>query len=48
MAARSREVDSLALITGWRATARIKADHAQDEQALQPTSGDLGPFEVTP
>jgi hypothetical protein len=36
------------VITGWRATARIKADGAQYEQALRPTSGDLGPVEVTP
>jgi hypothetical protein len=36
------------VITGWRATARIKADRAQYEQALRPTSGDFGPVEVTP
>jgi hypothetical protein len=36
------------VITGWRATARIKADPAQYEEALQPTSGDFGPVEVTP
>ena len=36
------------VITGWRATAWIKADQAQYEQALRPTSGDLGSVEVTP
>jgi hypothetical protein len=35
------------VITGWRATARIKAEQAQYEEALQPTSGDFGPAEVT-
>ncbi|MEO3822686.1 hypothetical protein [Actinomadura sp. B10D3] len=36
------------VITGWRATARIKADGTQHEEALRPTSGDFGPVEVTP
>jgi hypothetical protein len=36
------------VITGWRATARVKADPAQYEEALRPTSGDFGPVEVTP
>jgi hypothetical protein len=36
------------VITGWRATARIKADRAHYEEALRPTSGDFGPVEVTP
>ena len=36
------------VVTGWRATARIKADGEQDQTALQPTSGDFGQVEVTP
>ncbi|GAA2109885.1 hypothetical protein [Actinomadura alba] len=36
------------VITGWRATARIKADRAQYEEALRPTSGDFGRVEVAP
>jgi len=36
------------VITAWRATARIKGDPAQYEEALRPTSGDFGPVEVTP
>jgi hypothetical protein len=36
------------VITGWRATARIKADPRQYEHALRPTSGDFGSVEVTP
>ncbi|WP_412519929.1 hypothetical protein K8Z49_18120 [Actinomadura madurae] len=36
------------VITGWRATARIKADGTQHEEALRPTSGDFGPVKVTP
>jgi hypothetical protein len=34
------------VITGLRATARIKADRAQYEEALRPASGDFGPVEV--
>lgn len=41
--ANAREV-----ITGWRATARIKADRAPSEEALRPSSGDFGTVEVTP
>jgi hypothetical protein len=36
------------VITGWRATARIKADRTQYEEALRPTSGDFGRVEVAP
>jgi hypothetical protein len=36
------------VITGWRATARVKADRAQYEEALRPTSGDFGRVEVMP
>ncbi|MFB4308327.1 hypothetical protein [Actinomadura sp. GTD37] len=36
------------VITSWRATARIRADRTQHEEALRPTSGDFGPVEVTP
>lgn len=36
------------VIVGWRATARIKADREQYEEALRPTSGDFGRVEVTP
>jgi hypothetical protein len=36
------------VIAGWRATARIKADPSQHEEALRPTSGDFGAAEVTP
>jgi hypothetical protein len=36
------------VIVGWRATARIKADQEQYEEALRPTDGDFGPVEVTP
>lgn len=32
-----------AVIAGWRATARIKADPHQHAQALVPTEGDFGP-----
>jgi hypothetical protein len=34
-------------ITGWRATARIKADPAHYAQARTATSGDFGPVEVS-
>jgi hypothetical protein len=34
------------VIAGWRATARIKADPVQYEQALAPTEGDFGPVEA--
>jgi hypothetical protein len=34
------------VIAGWRATARIKADPGQYEQALAPTEGDFGPVEA--
>jgi hypothetical protein len=34
------------VIAGWRATARIKADASQYEQALAPTDGDFGPVEA--
>jgi hypothetical protein len=34
------------VIAGWRATARIKADKSQYEQALAPTEGDFGPVEA--
>jgi hypothetical protein len=34
------------VITGWRATARIKADPGQYQQALAPTEGDFGPVEA--
>jgi hypothetical protein len=30
-------------MTGWRATARIKADARQYARALAPTEGDFGP-----
>lgn len=36
------------VVTAWRATARIKADRADHEQAVRPTSGDFGPVDVTP
>ncbi|MFG2091420.1 MULTISPECIES: hypothetical protein [unclassified Spirillospora] len=36
------------VIAGWRATARIKADPRQYEDAVRPTSGDFGPVEVHP
>jgi hypothetical protein len=36
------------VIAGWRATARIKADPQQSEEAVRPTSGDFGPVEVRP
>lgn len=36
------------VIMGWRATARIKADPQQHEDAVRPTSGDFGPVEVRP
>ncbi|MEU6749398.1 DUF6247 family protein [Spirillospora sp. NPDC046719] len=36
------------VITGWRATARIKADPQQHEDAAKPTRGDFGPVEVRP
>jgi hypothetical protein len=36
------------VITGWRATARIKADKSQHALALAPTEGDFGPVEATP
>ncbi|MGH3374043.1 MAG: hypothetical protein ACRDP6_04845 [Actinoallomurus sp.] len=42
------DVNAQEVITGWRATARIKGDPAQYEEALRPTSGDFGPVEVTP
>jgi len=34
------------VIAGWRATARIKADPSQYEQALAPTEGDFGSVEA--
>lgn len=34
------------VIAGWRATARIKADSSQYQQALAPTEGDYGPAEA--
>jgi hypothetical protein len=34
------------VVAGWRATARIKADKREYEQALVQTEGDLGPVEV--
>jgi len=34
------------VIAGWQATARIKADPSQYEQALAPTEGDFGPVEA--
>lgn len=34
------------VITGWRATARIKADKSLYAQALAPTEGDFGPVEA--
>ncbi|GAA1900648.1 hypothetical protein GCM10009736_81290 [Actinomadura bangladeshensis] len=36
------------VITGWRATARIKADPQQHADAVRPTSGDFGQVEVHP
>jgi hypothetical protein len=45
-AAELDEVSAQEVITAWRATARIKADPAQYEEALRPTSGDFGPVEV--
>jgi hypothetical protein len=36
------------VIVGWRATARIKADPQQREDAAKPTSGDFGAVEVHP
>ncbi|MEV7801362.1 hypothetical protein AB0O28_00245 [Microbispora sp. NPDC088329] len=43
------DLDSRAeeVIVGWRATARIKADPAEDANARKPTSGDFGPVEVS-
>ncbi|MEV0162924.1 hypothetical protein [Nonomuraea fuscirosea] len=35
------------VIMGWRATARIKADPAHYAEARKPTSGDLGPVQLT-
>jgi hypothetical protein len=34
------------VVAGWRATARIKADHSEYARALQETAGDFGPVEV--
>lgn len=34
------------VIVGWRATARIKADPGQYEDAVRPTAGDFGPAEA--
>ncbi|WP_433331999.1 hypothetical protein [Spirillospora sp. CA-294931] len=44
------ELDASAqeVVTGWRATARIKADPTEYEEARRPTSGDFGSVEVTP
>lgn len=42
------ETNAQEVITGWRATARIKADSSQYAEALQATSGDFGPVEATP
>jgi hypothetical protein len=42
------DVNAHEVIVGWRATARIKADQEQYEEALRPTDGDFGPVEVTP
>ncbi|REE96775.1 hypothetical protein [Thermomonospora umbrina] len=36
------------VITGWRATARIKADRTEHEKALRPTTGDFGEVRATP
>lgn len=36
------------VVSGWRATARIKADPQQHEDAVRPTSGDFGPVDVHP
>lgn len=36
------------VVAGWRATARIKADPEQHEEAVRPTGGDFGPVEVIP
>ncbi|MEW2359000.1 hypothetical protein [Spirillospora sp. NPDC029432] len=36
------------VIIGWRATARIKADPEQLEEATRPTTGDFGPVDVAP
>ncbi|MEU4515781.1 hypothetical protein AB0G05_40345 [Nonomuraea wenchangensis] len=35
------------VITGWRATARIKADPVQYADARKATSGDFGPVQVS-
>jgi hypothetical protein len=35
------------VIAGWRATARIKADPANYDQARKATRGDFGPVEVS-
>ena len=40
------DVTAHEVITGWRATARIKADSDLYAQALAPTEGDFGPVEV--
>jgi hypothetical protein len=40
------DVTAREVITGWRATARIKADADLYAQALAPTEGDFGPVEV--
>lgn len=36
------------VISGWRATARIKADPQQHADAVRPTGGDFGQVEVHP
>lgn len=41
------DVTTQEVITGWRATARIKADPARYAQAREATSGDFGPVEVS-
>lgn len=40
------DVTAREVISGWRATARIKADRDLYAQALAPTDGDFGPVEV--
>ncbi|MFG1997713.1 hypothetical protein ACGFNU_01040 [Spirillospora sp. NPDC048911] len=42
------DISAHEVIAGWRATARIKADPQQYEDAIRPTTGDFGAVEVNP
>jgi hypothetical protein len=42
------DISAHEVIAGWRATARIKADPAQHEEAVRATTGDFGQVEVNP